>query len=228
MPIYRLCDDLVFPPVSEAEPEGILAVGGDLSVDRLLRAYASGIFPWFSEGEPIQWWSPDPRFVLFPEKLRVSDSMRRLLRSNTFDVTYDQNFEKVIRRCRSVPRKGQQGTWITGDMLRAYAALHEAGFAHSVELWRDRKLVGGLYGVALGSCFFGESMFAEVSNASKVGFVHLVRRLASHGCSLIDCQIPTAHLKSLGAEPIARSVFTEHLKEALTDPTAKGPWAERH
>ncbi len=207
MPVYALSDALLFPPPAQADPEGLLGVGGDLSPERLLLAYRSGIFPWFSEGDPILWWSPDPRFVLFPAKLKVSKSMRQTLRSPHWRVTIDTAFAEVVRACRKAPRPDQDGTWITPSMVDAYVALHAAGHAHSVEVWRDDALVGGLYGVAIGGCFCGESMFARVSNASKVGFTYLVRALEERGYSMVDCQMHTPHLESLGAEEIDREDF---------------------
>ena len=207
MPVYALGESLLFPPPAQAQEDGLLAVGGDLSPARLLLAYRSGIFPWFSEGDPILWWSPDPRCVLFPARLKVSKSMRQTLRSPSWRVTVDTAFAEVVRSCRRAPRPDQDGTWITPTMVAAYVALHEAGHAHSVEVWRDDELVGGLYGVAIGGCFCGESMFARVSNASKVGFIYLVRALEEGGYSMVDCQMHTPHLESLGAEEIDREDF---------------------
>jgi leucyl/phenylalanyl-tRNA--protein transferase len=224
MPIYALNERLVFPPPELADPPGILAVGGDLSVERLLLAYRHGIFPWYSNGEPIIWWCPDPRAVLYPESLIVSDSMRRVMKSGRFEITFDTDFRSVIGHCQSVKRPGQDGTWITREMQEAYGRLHEAGYAHSVETRQDGKLVGGLYGVSLGRIFFGESMFARVSNASKAALVTLVERLKTRGFSIIDCQVPTDHLMSLGAVEIARKDFLKQLREALRGRTWKGPW----
>lgn len=222
---YWLNDSLVFPPVTEANRQGILALGGDLSVERLLLAYSSGIFPWYSEGEPIVWYSPNPRFVLFPEKLSVSKSMRQTLKRGQFQVTLDTNFRAVMTNCQQVRREKQEGTWITNDMLEAYCALHEQGYAHSVEVWEAGKLVGGLYGVSLGRIFFGESMFAHVSNASKTGFITLVGKLAERGFQLIDSQVYTAHLDSLGAESIPRRNYIQLLKTAIeTGETLRGKW----
>jgi leucyl/phenylalanyl-tRNA---protein transferase len=215
VPLFRLNRSLRFPPVELAEPEGILAVGGDLSVERLLLAYRSGIFPWYNEDEPIQWWAPDPRFVLFPERLRVADSLRRVVKGGRFRVTFDQDFRGVVTQCGRIHRPGQRGSWITGEMREAYVALHGAGHAHSVEVWQGEELAGGLYGVSLGRVFFGESMFARVSNASKVGFVTWMARLAEQGCRLVDCQVPTDHLRSFGAEEIPRPRFMALLQEAL-------------
>ncbi|MCB0428881.1 MAG: leucyl/phenylalanyl-tRNA--protein transferase, partial [Flavobacteriales bacterium] len=196
-----------FPPVEMADEDGFLAWGGDLGRDRLLQAYRSGIFPWFNPGEPILWWAPDPRFVLFPDELKVSDSMRRLLQKAPWRVTLDNCFADVIRACKKVKRAGQKGTWITDEMEAAYTQLHREGWAHSVEVWEEEELIGGLYGVSLGNMFFGESMFALRSNASKYGFITLVAVLKEKGFTLIDCQVPTEHLASLGARPIARKEF---------------------
>ena len=223
MPIYRLIDEIVFPPPHRASESGILAVGGDLSPERLLTAYSEGIFPWYSEGEPILWWSPDPRFVLYPDDLYVSKTMRQVLRRKIFTITCDTCFRDVMPACGR-PRAKQKETWITTDMLEAYYALHELGFAHSVEAWRDGKLAGGLYGVSLGRCFFGESMFTTVSNASKAAFITLVRRLQAMGFGLIDCQVFTAHLESLGARSMPRNEFLRLLRAALRYETVRGDW----
>lgn len=209
--MYILTEELIFPPVTEATPEGFLAFGGDLSPERLLLAYKSGIFPWFSEDEPIIWWSPDPRMVLFPDDLKVSKSMKQVLRKNTFKVTYNQAFSEVIDACAKIYRPGQEDTWITEDMKEAYIKLHELGYAISVEVWQNEQLVGGVYGIDLGHIFCGESMFAKVSNASKYGFIHLVERLKNNNCQLIDCQMYTDHLASLGAYEIPREVFLSYL-----------------
>jgi len=215
MPVYLLSDQLSFPPVRHAEPNGLLAIGGDLSVERLMLAYRSGIFPWYSEGQPILWWSPDPRFVLFPEKLRVSHSMRQVINSSRFRATFDRDFRAVIAHCRKVKRREQGDTWITQEMLDAYCRLHEAGYAHSVEVWEDEKLAGGLYGVAMGGCFCGESMFTLSPNASKFALVALARGLHERHFRLIDCQVYTNHLESMGAEAIPREEFILKLKGAL-------------
>lgn len=226
MPIYSLDKDyLTFPPPYMAEEDGMLAIGGDLSSERLLLAYSIGIFPWFSQHEPILWWSPDPRCVLYPEDLKVSKSMKQVFRKKTFTVTADQNFREVISACQNQPRKGQFGTWITSEMLEAYCQLHEMGFAHSIEVWNtEQKLVGGLYGLSLGGCYFGESMFARQSNASKAGFITLVHNLQKWGIDLIDCQIHTDHLESLGAIEIPRADFLEDLQERLKEKTLRGKW----
>ena len=205
---------LYFPEQSEADEYGILAIGGDLSSERLVFAYENGIFPWYSENEPITWFCPDPRFVLFPEEIKITKSMRSLLNRQRFQVTYDTRFEEVMRNCGSISRKKQDGsTWIIEDMINAYIDLHELGYAHSVEVWDGDELVGGLYGIALGKVFFGESMFAKVSNASKFGFIILVKKLIADGFQLIDCQQETPHLASLGAKKISRQIFLDILKE---------------
>ncbi|MEK7206256.1 MAG: leucyl/phenylalanyl-tRNA--protein transferase [Pseudomonadota bacterium] len=217
--------DLRFPPVDLASPEGLLAVGGDLRAERLLSGYRHGVFPWYSKGQPILWWSPDPRAVFFPSELKVSRSLRRTLRSDKFTVTLDTCFREVMQAC-AAPRTQSPdgGTWITREMLDAYCLLHEQGYAHSVEVWMDGKLVGGLYGVALGGIFFGESMFTRASDASKVALIHLVRQIAIWGFSIVDCQMPTAHLFSLGAREIRRKEFMQQLDTALKLPNRPGPW----
>ncbi len=200
------------PETAQEEPNGLLAVGGCLSQERLLNAYRQGIFPWFGEEEPILWWSPNPRLVLRPETLKVSKSLRKTLKKELFQVTFDQAFSAVIEQC-SQPREDGNGTWITNDMKQAYQQLHQAGHAHSVEAWQDGELVGGLYGIAMGGVFFGESMFSRTSNASKVAFVTLVNRLKQAGYQLIDCQVRTEHLVSLGAEEIPRKMFNRLLDQ---------------
>lgn len=216
MQLHVLNDELWFPKVTDALPDGLLALGGDLSVDRLLLAYKSGIFPWFDDDIPL-WWSPDPRFVLFPEKLKVSKSMKQLLKKHRFDFTVDTAFEEVIAYCKKSPRKDQDGTWITDDMIRAYTELHQLGYAHSAETWENGKLVGGLYGIKLGSAFFGESMFTNVSNASKYAFIKYVQQLEKEGTRLIDCQVYTDHLESLGAEMIPRTRFINMVSSLVSD-----------
>lgn len=226
---YTLLDEsLYFPPVHYADEHGILAFGGDLSINRLLLAYQSGIFPWYNEDDPtILWWSPDPRFILYPNKLKVSKSMRQVLRKGIFNVTYDTHFREVIVACRQIKRPGQFGTWITDDMVEAYCQLHEVGFAHSVEVWStEGDLVGGLYGVSIGSCFFGESMFSKVSNASKTGFISLTKNLTRLGMNLIDCQVHTQHLESLGGENVSRDEYLKLLKLVLQNPTLQGNWSK--
>lgn len=207
MAIHLLNNELWFPPVAEAVEDGLLAIGGDLSVERLLLAYRSGIFPWYCEGEPPLWYSPDPRFVLFTQNLKVSKSMRQLLRKDIFELRVDTSFSAVITHCRKTARPGQDGTWITEDIVSGFQRLHELGYAHCAETWQDGQLVGGLYGVRLGNVFFGESMFSLVSNASKYAFIKYARQLQAEGVSLIDCQVYTAHLESLGAAMITRDEF---------------------
>lgn len=215
MQITMLTNEIWFPPVAASLPDGLLAVGGDLSIDRLLLAYRSGIFPWFSEDEPPLWWSPDPRFVLLPAELKVSKSMKQVLRSGAFELRVNTAFREVIEACSAAPRPGQDGTWITEEIIDAYTQLHEAGYAHSAEAWQDDKLVGGLYGIRMGKAFFGESMFSKVSNASKFAFISWVQMLAGEGTELIDCQVHTDHLESLGARMIRRSEFMKWLGRLL-------------
>ena len=210
--MYYLTEALYFPPVEMATTEGILAIGGDLSPERLLLAYRSGIFPWFEEDEPILWWSPDPRMVLFLDELLVSKSMRNVRNRNTFTVTFNENFREVISNCQQIKRDGQRGTWITDEMVEAYCKLHELGYAKSVEVWQNKKLIGGLYGIDIGDVFCGESMFSEVSNASKVAFIHLVNHLKSENYQLLDCQVYNAHLESLGCREINRAHFIKIIK----------------
>lgn len=227
MPVYRLIDEIVFPPPEEAAPDGLLAIGGDLSSERLLLAYKLGIFPWYNDGQPILWWSPDPRLILEPQEFHISRRLRQIINKGVLKVTFDKAFESVIRACASVPRRGQDGTWITPDMEKAYIRLHEEGFAHSVESWLGGQLVGGIYGVSLGRCFFGESMFSYKSNASKVALAALVERLKAWDFHLLDAQVTTRHLLSLGAQEIPRSMFLKRLKEALRFPTQKGKWPDK-
>jgi leucyl/phenylalanyl-tRNA--protein transferase len=207
-----------FPPVEHAlaEPNGLLAAGGDLSPERILAAYRRGIFPWFSAGEPILWWSPDPRMVLFPAELRISRSLAKVLRNKPYEVTLDTTFAQVIGACAGTPREGQHGTWITAEMQAAYGHLHELGYAHSVEVWMDGKLTGGLYGMALGKAFYGESMFSWRTDASKIALAHLCTQLKRQGFGIIDCQMETKHLASLGARPIPRSDFVALLRHLVT------------
>lgn len=213
-----------FPPTNTASEEGILAIGGDLSIDRLMNAYEAGIFPWYEEGSEILWWAPDPRFVLFINELKVSKSMRQFLRNTSLKVTLDTAFDQVIRACKTVPRKGQEGTWITDEMEEAYIALHEEGYAHSVEVWDGDKLVGGLYGVSIGHLFFGESMFNYVSNASKMALISLADWLKGKGFAMIDCQDYTDHVASLGAREISRVDFERILTKELKHASIPGPW----
>jgi len=215
-----------FPPVSEASPEGIVAVGGNLSPGMLISAYSQGIFPWYSAGEPILWWSPDPRCIFPLSEYRVSSRMRRYILNSGFRVTLDTAFSSVIRACAGVERKGSQGTWITRDMQKAYIAMHELGYTHSVEVWRDDKLVGGLYGMSVGSAFFGESMFSLESNASKVALVHLVSVLKERKYSLLDSQVANPHVLSLGAAEIPRNEYLSRLKVALDHPRRPVSWRE--
>lgn len=203
----------IFPPIESANKDGILAIGGTLSTKRLLEAYQKGIFPWYDASQPVIWWSPDPRMVLFPEKLKVSKSMKQLFRKKAFEVTYNKNFQEVIRSCANIEREGQHGTWITPELESAFVALNNLDIALSVEVWQEEELVGGLYGILLKdkNIFCGESMFSRVSNASKYGFITLVEKLREEGVKLIDCQVYTAHLESLGAEEISRSQFKNYL-----------------
>jgi leucyl/phenylalanyl-tRNA--protein transferase len=224
MTIYRLFDDPVFPDPAEADPDGLLAIGGDLSPQRLITAYAGGIFPWYSKGSPILWWSPDPRLVLFPHALHVSASLKRTLNSGRFRFTLDLAFGQVIRACAQAPRPGQDGTWIVPEMVVAYEALHALGLAHSAEAWLDGELAGGVYGVALGSVFFGESMFCSVPNASKALFATLVRWLGARGCTLIDCQQTTAHLLRFGAQEVPRREFLSLLGVGARSDALSGKW----
>ena len=210
--MHYLTKDVVFPSLSNANEDGFLAIGGDLSPNRLLLAYKSGIFPWFEEGDPILWWSPNPRMVLFFEDLVISKSMRNVLNRDTFKVTFNQDFRGVISNCQKIKREGQHGTWITNDMIDAYCKLNELGIAKSVEVWQDDELVGGLYGVDLANIFCGESMFSKVPNASKVAFIHWSRHLEANNYKLLDCQIYNPHLESLGCREIARDHFIEILK----------------
>lgn len=219
MTVYRLVDQPVFPPPELAEPNGLLAVGGDLSPERLLLGYTMGIFPWFGEDDPFLWWSPDPRCVLFPKDLHVSRSLEKFLRRTDYVVTFDRAFGEVIAQCGRLRQEAGEGTWITPEMLQAYQRLFRLGYAHSIECWSGERLVGGLYGVAMGRFFFGESMFHLAPNASKVAFVTLVRTLAAQRFLLIDCQLPTPHLKSLGAREVSRRQFLALLQKGRLLPT---------
>lgn len=224
MPVYLLDDSLAFPHPHNAEPSGLLAVGGDLTTPRLLLAYRRGIFPWYSENNPILWFSPDPRLVLFLPDLYVSRKLRKVLNSGQYDVRFDTAFCEVIRSCSAVSREGQAGTWITGDMINAYTSLHLAGYAHSVETYHEGKLVGGLYGVAIGGVFFGESMFHIMSDASKVALYYLVERLRVWGFDFIDSQVPNSHMKRMGGKEIPRDRFLSMLGEAVDKRTVAGKW----
>jgi leucyl/phenylalanyl-tRNA--protein transferase len=225
VPVYRLPTEPAFPDPDLAEPDGLLAVGGDLSVERLLLAYSLGIFPWYSEGYPILWWTPDPRLVLEPAAIHISRSLAKTLKRGQYRVRADTAFDQVIARCAAVPRPNQDGTWITSAMQEAYVELHAEGFAHSLETWSGDELVGGLYGVSLGGVFFGESMFADESDASKVALVRLAETMQSWGHELIDCQLDTEHLRRLGARSISRREFMRRLAEASQKPTLRGRWS---
>lgn len=224
MPLYQLGTEVAFPPPELATEEGLLAVGGDLSQARLLKAYALGIFPWYGEDDPILWWSPDPRMVLFPAEFQPSRSLRRLAQSGRYTLKADTAFDEVIEACATVPRPGQEGTWITREMESAYRDLHQAGYAHSIECWDGATLVGGLYGLSLGSSFFGESMFSNEPNASKLALWTLVAQLLRWNFTMIDCQIHTPHLESLGARCIPRHTFCKMLAESNETPTRVGAW----
>lgn len=218
MPVYLLPEQKdLFPPPDDAEPDGLIAYGGDLSTKRLLNAYSLGFFPWYGEGQPIMWWHPPERFVLFPDQLHVSKSMRPYFNQNKLDISYNHCFTRVIAQCAEVSRRGQEGTWITEEMMEAYTHLHDLGFAHSVEVWQEGELVGGLYGLVIGKVFFGESMFSKVSNASKFGFISLVRKLQEQDFLMIDCQQETQHLASLGAELITQRVFISFLNQNMRE-----------
>jgi leucyl/phenylalanyl-tRNA--protein transferase len=223
-PIYLLDSRPVFPPPEHANREGILAVGGDLSVPRLLEAYRRGIFPWYESREPILWWSPDPRLILEPAALHVSRSLRATLRRGTYDIRFDTAFRRVIGACAATPRRGQEGTWISPEIESAYTRLHELGVCHSIEAWSGTELAGGLYGVCLGRAFFGESMFSRRSDASKVALVALAAYLQRLGVELIDCQVPSPHLLSLGAREVPRAEFLRRLDRALQEPRPPGKW----
>jgi len=224
MPVFQLTHEPTFPNPMLATEDGLLAIGGDLTQARLIEAYGRGIFPWFGEEDPILWWSPDPRMVVFPEEFKVSRSLRRTARGGRFTLTSDMAFEKVIAACADVPRAGQDGTWITAEMEGAYVDLHRAGYAHSVECWEDDRLVGGLYGVSLGACFFGESMFSLQPDASKLALWALVEQARLWEFRMIDCQIHTDHLASLGARSISREEFLRKLEDGLRAETRVGAW----
>jgi leucyl/phenylalanyl-tRNA--protein transferase len=215
-----------FPPVESSSPEGIVAVGGRLSPGMLISAYSQGIFPWYTEGEPILWWSPEPRCVLFPEEIHVSRSMHALLKKGRFRFSLDTCFDKVINACKNAPRPGQRGTWITDEMLDAYISLHRLGYAHSVEVWDGALLAGGMYGVSLGRCFFGESMFTLISNASKAALIHLTRLIEKLGFIFLDCQVYSPHLGTMGARRILRREFMSLLRTGLQENTVRGMWTD--
>ena len=224
MTVFLLSERIAFPPPTLAEKDGLLAVGGDLRQSRLLLAYRLGIFPWFSEGDPILWWSPDPRLVLYPKDIKISKSLTKVIRKGLFRISMDTAFEKVILECAKVHQKQDEGTWINDQMIEAYCLLHESGYAHSVEAWLGRELAGGLYGVSLGKCFFGESMFTQVSNASKVSLAALSTYLITKEFDFIDCQVTTDHLNRLGAIEVPRKSFLRQLRGALDAPTLRGKW----
>ncbi len=224
MPVFLLSEKIEFPKPCFARKDGLLAVGGDLTTKRLLLAYKMGIFPWYSENEPVIWWSPDPRLVLFPKNFRISRSLKKTINQNKFQITMDTAFEEVIVSCAHAKRKQDPGTWIVDDMIDAYCRLFESGFAHSVEAWHDGKLAGGLYGVSLGKCFFGESMFSNKSNSSKVAFAAFVKYLDAMAFDMIDCQIKSDHLLSFGAQEISRDIFLKFLKESLSKPSNINKW----
>jgi len=227
MSVFLLDDNLIFPPVHLADEGGLLAVGGDLSEERLLLAYRSGIFPWYSDGEPLLWWSPDPRLILLPNELHVSRRLARVVKQGVFRVTMDEAFEPVMRACAETPRPGQDGTWISEEMVAAYCRLHASGYAHSIECWRGDELVGGLYGISVGNTFFGESMFSHVSDASKTALVTLVEHVKSWPDVLIDCQVTTEHLARMGAREVSRREFIRLLKRSLQAKNRQGKWTLR-
>ncbi len=224
MPIFRLDARLLFPKPELAEPDGLLAVGGDLSPRRLLLGYSIGVFPWYSDGQPILWHSPDPRFVLEAKRAHVPRSLEKRVRRGDYEIRWDTAFDDVVRACAETPRPNQSGTWIDTDMAVAYGRLHELGYAHSIEAWKDDELVGGLYGVSIGGVFFGESMFAHAPDASKVAFAALISRLVEWEIDLVDCQVRTEHLARFGADDWPRERFLEALQKALEAPTRKGSW----
>lgn len=224
MPIFALTQDLVFPPAHLASSEGLLAVGGDLSPERILLAYKNGIFPWYSPEDPILWWSPDPRMILLPQDFRVSKSLKKKIDRKQFEVSVDQNFEQVIHLCARLRTDNGQGTWITPEMMGAYIDLHYLGYGHSVEVWYQEKLAGGLYGLSLGRCFFGESMFSKERDASKLALYHLCLYLQARSFCMIDCQVPSAHLTSLGAVAISRKDYLAQLRLCLKFPSQVGTW----
>ena len=215
---------ITFPHVENSTPEGIVMAGGNLSPGMLLSAYSQGIFPWYSEGDPVLWWSPDPRCVLFPDEVHVSGSMRKLIRKKHFGITFDTCVREIITACGETPRAGQDGTWITDDMLEAYIGLHELGYAHSVEVWSGTVLAGGLYGISLGRSFFAESMFTWTVNASKYALISLAGLMEKKNYGLIDCQVYSPHLETMGARMIPRNEFMARIKECLKDATQKGSW----
>jgi len=224
VPVYQLNNSLTFPPPDMAEPSGLLAIGGDLSTERLLQAYARSIFPWYSPGDPLLWWSPDPRTILFPKEFHCPRRLQRTVRQQRFTVRADTSFAQVIKACATIPRQHEKGTWITAEMQAAYIQLHLAGFAHSLETWQDNQLVGGLYGVSLGRCFFGESMFSQVSDASKTALAVMVQKLLEWNFLFIDCQFQTEHLSHFGTRKVSRRKYLRLLEQALHHPTKHGSW----
>ena len=226
MPIFQLVKDIIFPKPELAEPDGLLAIGGDLKPERLLAAYVNGIFPWFSEGNPILWWSPDPRTVLMLNEFKLSKSLLQSIKKNSYEIKFDTNFSEVIKQCAIVERKHEDGTWITKKMIKAYTELHKLGFAHSVETYFEGKLVGGLYGISLGKAFFGESMFHLKTDASKAAIYYLVEKLKTWNFNFIDAQVRTEHLISLGAKEILREIYLELLENSMKVETKIGSWKE--
>ncbi len=224
MPVYQLTDKLVFPPAALAEKDGLLAIGGDLSPERLLLAYSTGIFPWFSEGDPILWWSPSPRLIIFPDEFKIPKRLSRLMRQKKFSVTLDKAFRQVISACATLDEREEKGTWITRNMIEAYCQLHDMGYAHSVECWQDDKLAGGLYGISLGRVFFGESMFSRQPDSSKIALVSLVKKITEWDFDLIDCQMKTAHLMQFGAREIPGPEFQKLLAKSMSYPPQTGKW----
>lgn len=218
-------NQLIFPDPSNANPEGLLAYGGNLEPETLIQAYTQGIFPWYDDSSPIMWWSPDPRMILFPEEIKISDSLKHKLYSGKYSCSFDKSFKEVISQCARVPRTGQKGTWITDEMQKAYFKLHKMGLAHSVETWENDQLVGGLYGISLGSAFFGESMFHLKPDASKLALYHLNEHIKKWNFDFIDAQTPTSHLKSMGAKEISRERFLKLLEKSMKKPTKTGSWA---
>jgi leucyl/phenylalanyl-tRNA--protein transferase len=225
MPVFQLSDKIEFPPPYLASKAGLLAVGGDLSAERLLLAYSMGIFPWYSDGEPILWWSPDPRLVLYPEEIRISKTLKKIIKKDKFHLTIDTAFDQVINACAQIRIEKNEGTWIVQEMIDAYCRLHAAGFAHSVEAWYQGELAGGIYGVSLGKCFFGESMFSSISNASNITLVKLVEYLKELSFDMLDCQITTEHLIRFGAREVRRDVFLKQLSKSLEATTRQGRWS---
>ena len=224
MPVFQLTDELIFPPAELAERDGLLAIGGDLNPERLLLAYRSGIFPWFSEGDPLLWWSPSPRLVIFPVEFKVPKRLSRLLRQKKYSVTMDHAFRQVITACAGTDERQEKGTWITGDMIEAYCLLHDMGYAHSIECWLNDELAGGLYGISLGGIFFGESMFSIQPNCSKIALVSLMKKLQEWNFDCIDCQMKTEHLMQFGAREIPGTEFQEVLGKSIVQDDHKGKW----